>query len=156
MGAGEVEIASKWSGELPATGEYRIDISTIESEFAGYELNLSLSEPPASADEIELSQEYLDCMSKSGAVRVSVLNCIAAETQHHDARLNRLYKELMRQFSDEQKKQLKGVQRLWIKYRDANCYLYATPHETGVYGAEDCFMQATAARAKELEAFLGP
>lgn len=111
--------------------------------------------PPVFSGEVELSKEFSVCMEKSGGVTADTLDCIGSETKRQDARLNKAYKEVMGGLSNDRKKQLKTAQRLWIKYRDANCDFYADP-DGGTYAqvsANECFLNATAARAKELESF---
>ena len=109
----------------------------------------------AYADDVELTKLFSACMDKSGGVTIDMLDCISAETKRQDARLNEAYKEAMAQLSPARKKQLQDAQRAWIKYRDANCNFYADPDggTMATVSANDCFMSATAARAKELEGF---
>lgn len=109
----------------------------------------------ASADDTGLTKQFSACMDKSGGVTVDMLNCIGAETKSQDARLNKAYKEVMSQLSPARKKQLQDAQRAWIKYRDANCNFYADPDggTMATVSSNDCFMSATASRAKELEGF---
>lgn len=94
-------------------------------------------------------------MDKSGGVTVDMLDCIGTETKRQDARLNKAYKEVMPQLSPARKKELQDAQRAWIKYRDANCNFYADPDggTIATVNSNDCFMSATASRAKELEGF---
>ena len=109
----------------------------------------------ASADDAELSKEFSDCMAKSGGITMDMLDCIGAETELQDIRLNKAYQEVMAQLSALRKKQLQDAQRAWIKYRDANCNFYDDP-DGGTMASlisSDCFMSATASRAKELEGF---
>jgi uncharacterized protein YecT (DUF1311 family) len=109
----------------------------------------------ASADDVDLTKQLSACMDQSGGVTASMLSCIGAETTRQDARLNKAYKDVMAQLSPARKKQLQDAQRLWIKYRDANCQFYADP-EGGTaawVNAASCVMTATAARSKELEGF---
>ena len=109
----------------------------------------------ASADDIGLTKQFSACMDKSGGVTIDMLDCISAETNRQDARLNKAYKEAMPQLSQARKKQLQDAQRAWIKYRDANCNFYADPDggTMATVSSNDCFMSATASRAKELEGF---
>jgi len=109
----------------------------------------------ASADDTGLTKQFSACMDKSGGVTVDMLDCIGAETKRQDARLNKAYKEVMPQLSPARKKQLQDTQRAWIKYRDANCNFYADPDggTMATVSSNDCFMSATASRAKELESF---
>lgn len=92
-------------------------------------------------------------MDKSGGVTVNMLNCIAAETKTQDARLNGAYSKVMKELKPERKKQLLEVQRAWIRYRDLNCKFYADPEggTNAAVNSSDCFLSATAGRAKELE-----
>jgi uncharacterized protein YecT (DUF1311 family) len=57
--------------------------------------------------------------------------------------------------SPARKKQLQDAQRLWIKYRDANCQFYVDPEggTAASVNAASCVMTATAGRSKELEGF---
>ena len=109
----------------------------------------------ASAEDVGLTKLFSACMDKSGGVTVDMLDCISAETKRQDDRLNKAYKEVMAQLSPARKKQLQDAQRAWIKYRDANCNFYADPDggTMATVNANDCFMSATEARAKELEGF---
>ncbi len=108
---------------------------------------------PAWADDPGLSSEYSTCMDRSGGVTVKMIDCISAEMKRQDARLNKAYKELRAQLSPQRKNGLRDVQRLWIKYRDANCGFHADP-DGGSYArvmGNKCMLRMTAARAKELE-----
>lgn len=109
----------------------------------------------ASADDVGLTKQFSVCMDKSGGVTVEMLNCIGTETNLQDTRLNKAYKEVMAQLSPSRKKQLQDAQRAWVKYRDANCNFYADPDggTMASVSSNDCFMSATASRAKELEGF---
>lgn len=105
------------------------------------------------AADIGLSKHFTSCMDKSNGVTTTMIDCIGAETKQQDVRLNKAYKELTAVLTPERKKQLLDVQRMWLKYRDANCAFYNDPDGGSLarVNANDCFMSATAARAKELE-----
>jgi uncharacterized protein YecT (DUF1311 family) len=107
------------------------------------------------ADDIDLTKEFSACMDQSGGVTAAMLSCMGAETKRQDARLNKAYNDVMAQLSPARKKQLQDAQRLWIKYRDANCHFYADPEggTAASVNAASCVMTATAARSKELEGF---
>lgn len=108
----------------------------------------------AVAQEENLSQTYYDCMEKSGGVTQNMLNCIHAETERQDDRLNAVYKKLMANLRKAQQERLKKAQRFWIQYRDANVEFYGDP-EGGTLArvtAASTFLQMTADRADELEA----
>ena len=74
----------------------------------------------AFAEDMGLSKEYSACMDRANGITANMIECFAAETGKQDARLNKVYKELMNALSPARKNQLKEAQRAWIKYRDAN------------------------------------
>lgn len=117
-------------------------------------LMAAIVQPAAAADE-DLSQTFSICMDQAGGVTQSMIECMAAETERQDVLLNKAYKGVMLGLASERKQQLQDVQRLWLKYRKANCDFYYDPDGGTLarVSANDCFMSATAARAKELEAF---
>lgn len=100
-----------------------------------------------------LSKQFDACMDKSGGVTQGMVECMVAETKRHDARLNKAYKALMGSLNPERQKQLQEAQRAWLKFRDSNCAFYYDP-DGGTLArvqANDCVMNMTANRAKELE-----
>ena len=115
-------------------------------------LSAFFSTPLAAAADREMTQEYLTCLEKSNGVTVEMNNCILAETRRQDARLNENYKRLISRLATERKKALVEAQRAWIKFRDANCGFYADPEggSAARVTANECFLNATADRAKEL------
>jgi uncharacterized protein YecT (DUF1311 family) len=108
------------------------------------------------ASETGLTKQFSACMGKAGGIDDAMHECIGAEYKKQDARLNKNYRTLFASLTAERKKQLQTAQRLWIQYRDANCNFYADPDggTQALIGAADCSMQATAARATELENFI--
>ncbi|QCO23053.1 DUF1311 domain-containing protein [Acinetobacter cumulans] len=108
------------------------------------------------AGERNLSKQFNGCMDKAGGVTASMVECIAAETKRQDVRLNKAYKNLMNTLSATRKKELQDTQRLWMKYRDANCKFYYDPDGGSIVRvmSAGCFMDMTAERADELENFL--
>jgi uncharacterized protein YecT (DUF1311 family) len=115
-------------------------------------LALLLNTPPLAAADSDMTQEYVTCMDKSGGVTPDMLECMSDELARQDALLNQNYKTLMSKLSAKRKKMLLEAQRAWIKFRDANCGFYSDPEggTAAVLGGNDCFLQATANRAKEL------
>ena len=111
-----------------------------------------------SAQDAGLSQQHAACMDKSGGTTMDMIECITAETQRQDTRLNKAYKGAMAELSPARKKQLLEAQRAWLKFRDANCVFYNDPDGGTLarVNANDCMMTATAARAGELERFKQP
>jgi uncharacterized protein YecT (DUF1311 family) len=116
-------------------------------------LGLLLSTSAHAATDSDMSQEYLACMDKAKGVTSEMIDCISAETARQDARLNANYKRLMAKLSAKRRNTLLDAQRAWIKFRDVNCKFYYDPDggTAARLAANDCFLQATAARAKELK-----
>ena len=116
-------------------------------------LALVLSTPPLAAADSDMTQEYLTCMDKSKGVTSEMIDCMSAETARQDARLNENYKGLMSKVSAKRKKTLLEAQRTWIKFREVNCKFYYDPDggTAARLAGSDCFLQATADRAKELK-----
>jgi uncharacterized protein YecT (DUF1311 family) len=73
----------------------------------------------------DYSSSYTQCMDKASST-LAMGACIQAETKLQDERLNRVYKQLMAKLEDQQQKDLREVQRSWIKYRDGNCAFHGT------------------------------
>jgi len=107
---------------------------------------------PAFADD-GLSQTFSTCMDQGGGNTAAMIDCIGAETERQDVRLNKAYKDIIGGLSPERRKQLQEAQRIWLKYRKANCDFYYDPDGGSIarVSANECFMSATADRAKELE-----
>ena len=116
-------------------------------------LALVLSTPARAAADSDMTKEYLTCMDKSKGVTSEMIDCMKAETARQDARLNENYKRLMSKVSVKRKKTLLDAQRAWIKFRDLNCEFYYDPDggTAARLAGNDCFLQATADRAKELK-----
>jgi uncharacterized protein YecT (DUF1311 family) len=93
--------------------------------------------------------EYHQC--RDGTM-LEIVECVTAKTATWDKRLNTAYKTLMTDFSKEQKASLLSAQRLWLKYRDANCAFYGTGQGSIVQvEVAECRRSMTQARAMELE-----
>jgi uncharacterized protein YecT (DUF1311 family) len=111
----------------------------------------------AVAQDIGLTKQFSDCMDKSNGVTSNMIDCLEAESERQDARTNKAFNALLVQLSPQRKKQLQIAQDAWITYRDENCDFYDDPEggTMATLSANDCFMSATATRAKELEALAG-
>ncbi len=107
----------------------------------------------AHAGEALYDRTYGTCMDNSGGVTVEMHDCIGNEHARQDARLNNAYKNLAAQLSANRKNELLAVQRLWIRYRDANCKFHGDPDGGTMAGinAASCGLEMTARRARELE-----
>jgi uncharacterized protein YecT (DUF1311 family) len=106
----------------------------------------------ACAEEAMYSHHYDQCMDQAGGVTVGMLDCIAAEHARQDKQLNSTYRKLMAGLPAKRQQKLQTAQRLWLKYRAANCdaYLDSDGGTAGSLVAADCELASTAARAAEL------
>jgi uncharacterized protein YecT (DUF1311 family) len=59
------------------------------------------------------------CMEKENYTTAGMLNCSSQALDKWDKELNRVYKELMKKLSPEEKELLKQSQQQWIKFKDA-------------------------------------
>ena len=107
----------------------------------------------AQAQKPKLTAEYNKCIDKSGAVDPKILECMSDEYARQDRRLNQAYKKLLSQQTPDRKQQLQDVQRLWMKYTEANCDFYHDPNggTSALQFAYQCSIDARAFRATELE-----
>jgi uncharacterized protein YecT (DUF1311 family) len=69
------------------------------------------------------------------------------------AKRPRYSRRLLPKLGTERKNALIEAQRAWIKFRDANCGFYGDPEggSAARMAANECFLNATADRAKELQ-----
>ncbi|WP_409280241.1 lysozyme inhibitor LprI family protein [Pseudomonas sp. KCJK8751] len=111
--------------------------------------------PLAQAD--DYTPGYGQCMDKASST-VAMSECIRAETQLQDQRLNRVYKQLMGKLDAVQQKSLRDVQRKWLAYRDGNCgfHVQASGGTMAQLEGGSCVMDMTRDRAAELERVLSP
>lgn len=105
----------------------------------------------------DYSSSYTQCMDKASST-LAMGACIQAETKLQDERLNRVYKQLMAKLEGQQQKDLREVQRSWIKYRDGNCAFHGKLSDGSLYRIEGaiCVMDMSKDRAAELERVLSP
>jgi uncharacterized protein YecT (DUF1311 family) len=92
--------------------------------------------------------------TRKGQLRyVAMIDCIVAETSRQDTKLNENYKSLTSKISPKRKQSLLHAQRAWITFRDANCKFYGDPEggTSARLSANECVLNATADRAKELK-----
>ena len=101
----------------------------------------------------ELSRQYHQCMKKSGGVTIYMRKCNGDELKRQDRRLNVNYKKAMAVLDSKHRDELKKVQKLWIKYRDARCgFLFGLTGGTlDLLAGGSCYVDMTARRADELE-----
>lgn len=111
--------------------------------------SLSLS---VSAAEDGYSTTYTRCMDASDGVTANMLNCMFTETEQQDARLNQGYKAAMQALGKGLQPQLRDAQRLWIKFRDADCTMLGslTGGTIDSINHSSCILGMTKKRADDL------
>ena len=104
------------------------------------------------------SATYTRCMDASGGVTMNMLDCMGSETEQHDARLNQNYKAAMQALDKGQQNQLRDAQRLWIKFRDADCALLGnlTGGSIDRINSASCFLDMTKQRADDIARLTEP
>ncbi len=110
-----------------------------------------------SLNAIEYSSSYQNCLDNSGGSTSYMVKCNKQELKYQDKLLNKYYKQLMKSLPVAKQKELKSTQRLWIKYRDANCGFYAnlTGGTMDILSSSGCMVDMTAQRAEELKEMYG-
>jgi uncharacterized protein YecT (DUF1311 family) len=115
----------------------------------------AFSEPKTSAQvpawsvKIGLRPSFKKCVDAADAVVPDTGDCIAAEYQYQDKRLNMVYKKLIASLNPDEQSKLRDEERHWIAYRDGRCQKLEPQLEP-----ENCQLNVTADRAAELEARL--
>ena len=106
----------------------------------------------ASATDDGYSAVYSTCMDNSGGKTYEMLECIGAEIGQQDARLNQNYKAAMNALAPELQIQLRDAQRLWIKFRDADCTLLGSLSGGTIdrINGATCILDITKERADDL------
>ncbi|PPU68064.1 DUF1311 domain-containing protein [Xanthomonas pisi] len=77
-------------------------------------------------------------------------DCIATEHEYQDAKLNKVYKALIKRLGDEEKIKLRDQQRQWIADRDEKCFYDPDSGQAGLVDAAQCRLEMTAHRATYL------
>jgi len=100
----------------------------------------------------QLTNKYESCIDNSGGNTENMHECNLEELKYQDTLLNQNYKLVIQKLSNEKKKKMKELQRLWIKYRDKNCdFLYNfTGGTMDILNGDGCLIEMTTKRAVEL------
>jgi len=77
--------------------------------------------------------------------------CIDAEHEYQDGRLNKVCQAVMAKLSEENKTRLRTEQRQWITNRDERCFYDPQSGQAGRLDAAECRLEMTASRAAEIE-----
>lgn len=130
---------------------------SLLAPFAASALLLAFCGSAYTADN-DNSPAYKKCMDGSRGITANMLDCMAAEIKLQDVRLNKAYKAAMTAIEGDKTGPLQNVQRMWIKYRDANCGFVGslTGGTIDSINAGSCVLEMTRTRAQELENLVGP
>jgi uncharacterized protein YecT (DUF1311 family) len=111
-----------------------------------------------SAADDDYSATYSRCMDVADGVTLNMLNCMGSETAQQDARLNQAYKAAMQVLNEAQQSQLRDAQRLWIKFREADCALLGglTGGSIDRINSASCVLDMTKKRADDLARLAEP
>jgi len=125
----------------------------VDRKNRSYRIGASSEHPTGRASGQGNDTEYSACLEKANGITAEMINCMLAETRRQDARLNENYKKLLSKLATERKNALIEAQRAWIRFRDTNCGFYADPEggSAARMAANECILNATADRAKELQ-----
>ena len=101
------------------------------------------------------SSNYQRCLDNSASTS-EMRSCNGNELKYQDRLLNQYYKQAMRVLDQSHKSELKKVQRLWMKYRDAKCgFLFGLTGGTmDIIVGGGCHVDMTTQRAKELKSII--
>lgn len=112
--------------------------------------------PVQAADRAEIEARYSPtfqpCMDADPST-AGMVQCMAAENELQDKKLNARYRAIMAELNAEQQAKLKAAQRAWIAYRDAWCEAQYD-NEWGSLStivANNCVMDMTIGRTIDLE-----
>lgn len=97
---------------------------------------------------------YDACINAAATAFTATQKCIENEYDYQDARLNRVYKKLMKQLSSPERAKLRIEERKWITYRDHQCSTNDDDSQGYRLASNDCSLEQTAKRASMLEARL--
>ncbi|MEH6415473.1 lysozyme inhibitor LprI family protein [Pseudomonas sp. CGJS7] len=62
-----------------------------------------------------LSAEFAACMQRAGSQTIASAECLTAERSRQDARLNKVYKQLIGTLQGERRNQIVEAQRVWVQ-----------------------------------------
>ncbi|WP_261393412.1 lysozyme inhibitor LprI family protein [Pseudomonas aeruginosa] len=113
---------------------------------------MAISSASAFADD-GYSVAYSACVSKAEGETSALVDCSNEELAKQDARLNKAYKTAMGVLSAENKQKLLDAQRLWVKFRDADCGVYysLSGGTMDMLNGSGCELAMTKERAESLE-----
>ena len=85
---------------------------------------------------------------------VELIDCLSKAKDSSDAKLNSVYQSIRKQLVGSDLDHLTETERLWVKYRDANCSAERALYNAGTAANPaylTCFEAMTRSRTKEVE-----
>ncbi len=107
----------------------------------------------AAADRMQ-SHTYTACLEKAGGVTASMRECIGAEFQRIDQRLNASYKTVMQRLSVQSRVTLRRGEQTWLKTRLDKCEREFAEDKAGtiwLIEMDDCALQEHMRRTAWIE-----
>lgn len=105
-----------------------------------------------------LSSTFVSCMRRAGSQTIARADCLMDERDRQDARLNRVYRELVASLQDDRRTRLVEAQRIWVQLQQKDgAFKAAILDDLGLMGNLDSLeieVQAIAQRADRLESYL--
>jgi uncharacterized protein YecT (DUF1311 family) len=83
------------------------------------------------------SAQYTGCMNRANAITASMNDCIGAEFDRLDRRLNSSYRAALGRLSRSRASALRASERAWLTTRDAACLAELDVTEAGMMGTLD-------------------
>lgn len=101
------------------------------------------------AEEPKYTPAYTACQEKSGGADAAMLDCVKAEYQTQDKKLNDAYRSLMANLPGKDKSALKASQRDWIRSRNSTCDFHnrMADGSMATLVQQSCYLDAVIQRA---------
>lgn len=96
------------------------------------------------------------CIDASEGVTAAMLDCIGAEYDYQDVRLNAAYKRAMARLAPAQRVVLRNSERRWLREREPKCMEEAAEESGGTLGTilrNNCMLFALIERTEWLDAY---
>lgn len=130
----------------------RIQMTTFFAFMAMSAATCAGSHEPLGAIEIQALRPSFDkCVDGSEGVTLTLNNCIGAEYDFQDRRLNFAYRQLRKKLPASASTALRDEERAWIASRDKDCGPDPQGGTAAMLEANQCRLNKTAERAVELE-----
>jgi uncharacterized protein YecT (DUF1311 family) len=108
-------------------------------------------EQPSPSEAQAFRPSFDKCVDGSEGVTLTMNNCLGAEYDYQDKRLNDAYQWLRKSLSGSARTALRDEERAWMASRDKSCAPDPDGGTATMLDANQCQLHKTAARAAELE-----